>query len=78
MTVSASPSGVEELRRRNTGLILTSLRHQGPATRTELARRTGLAKATVGTIVGALDDSGLVVRQAPSPQVADGPVDRSR
>lgn len=54
------PVGVEELRQRNTGLVLTSLRHDGPATRTELARRTGLAKATVGTIVGTLNDDSLV------------------
>ncbi len=61
----AGPGGVEELRRRNTGLILTSLRHHGPATRTELSRRTGLAKATVGTIVGALDEHGLVSEAGP-------------
>lgn len=59
------PGGVEELRARNTGLILTSLRQDGPGTRTELARRTGLAKATVGTIVGALDDDGLVGEAGP-------------
>lgn len=61
------PGGVEELRARNTGLILTSLRHDGPGTRTELARRTGLAKATVGTIVGALGDDGLVGEAGPIP-----------
>lgn len=58
-------TGVEDLRRRNTGLVLTSLRTDGPATRTELARRTGLAKATVGTIVGSLDDDGLVAESGP-------------
>lgn len=50
----------EDLRRRNTAAVLRSLRHEGPATRTELARRTGLAKATVGTIVGTLADGGHV------------------
>ena len=65
MTAVAGPGGVEELRRRNTGLILTSLRHDGPATRTELSRRTGLAKATVGTIVGTLDEDGLVSEAGP-------------
>ncbi|MGH1561393.1 ROK family protein [Mumia sp. DW29H23] len=50
----------EDLRRQNTATVLRSLRHDGPATRTELARRTGLAKATVGTIVGALVDGGHV------------------
>jgi predicted NBD/HSP70 family sugar kinase len=61
----AAPSGVEDLRRRNTGLVLTSLRQAGPATRTELARRTGLAKATVGTIVGGLGEAGLVSEAGP-------------
>jgi predicted NBD/HSP70 family sugar kinase len=56
---------VEELRARNTGLVLTSLRHDGPTTRTELARRTGLAKATVGTIVAALGDHQLVAESGP-------------
>lgn len=60
-----APGGVEELRRRNTGLLLASLRHDGPATRTELARRTGLAKATIGTIVGALDRGGLIADDGP-------------
>ncbi|WP_162891166.1 ROK family transcriptional regulator [Aeromicrobium sp. A1-2] len=49
------PTGTEFVRRQNTGLVLRSLRAQGSATRTELARRTGLAKATVGTIIGELE-----------------------
>ena len=54
------PTGTEHVRRQNTGLVLRSLRGDGPATRTELARRTGLAKATVGTIVGDLEAAGAV------------------
>lgn len=54
------PTGTEHVRRQNTGLVLRSLRSDGPATRTELARRTGLAKATVGTIVGDLEAGGAV------------------
>ncbi|MBW9215035.1 ROK family transcriptional regulator [Mumia sp. zg.B53] len=50
----------EDLRRQNTAAVLRSLRHAGAATRTELARRTGLAKATVGAIVGGLVDGGYV------------------
>ncbi|MET0952657.1 MAG: ROK family transcriptional regulator [Aeromicrobium sp.] len=60
MTVTGAPAGTEHLRRQNTGLVLRSLRSDGPATRTELARRTGLAKATVGTIVGTLEAGGVV------------------
>jgi predicted NBD/HSP70 family sugar kinase len=54
VTPTGSPAGTEQVRRQNTGLVLRALRAEGPATRTELARRTGLAKATVGTIVGEL------------------------
>lgn len=60
MAVTGSPSATEHVRQQNTGLVLRSLRFDGPATRTELARRTGLAKATIGTIVGELDDAGAV------------------
>jgi predicted NBD/HSP70 family sugar kinase len=51
---AGAPTGTEHVRRQNVALILRSLRADGPATRTELARRTGLAKATVGTIVSDL------------------------
>jgi predicted NBD/HSP70 family sugar kinase len=50
------------VRRQNTGLVLRSLRVDGPATRTELARRTGLAKATVGTIVAELEGARAVTQ----------------
>ncbi|MGJ9423387.1 ROK family protein [Aeromicrobium sp. CF3.5] len=70
--------GVEELRRRNTGLVLTSLRHDGPATRTELARRTGLAKATIGAIVGSLERDDLVEDTDPVTDAGPLPVGRGR
>lgn len=57
---TGSPVGTEQVRRQNIGLVLRSLRADGPATRTELARRTGLAKATIGTIVGELEQSRTV------------------
>lgn len=57
---NGAPTSTGHVRRQNTGLILRSLRADGPATRTELARRTGLAKATVGTIVGGLESGGAV------------------
>ncbi|MGA8987470.1 ROK family protein [Aeromicrobium sp.] len=60
MTSTGVPTGTEYVRRQNTGLVLRSLRSQGTATRTELARRTGLAKATVGTIIGELEAVGAV------------------
>lgn len=49
-----------DLRRRNAAALLRSLRYDGPASRAELAGRTGLAKATVGAIVGELEQAGAV------------------
>jgi predicted NBD/HSP70 family sugar kinase len=58
--VRAAPAAAELLRRHNTALVLRALREQGPASRAELAGRTGLAKATVGTIVAGLEANGAV------------------
>jgi len=57
-------TGTEQLRRANTALVLRSLRRLGPATRAELAQHTGLAKATVGTIVAALESESAVTEGA--------------
>lgn len=66
------PSSTEGLRRLNTSLVLRSLRQQGPATRAELAKRTGLAKATVGVIVGGLAEVAAVDESASVPGGAGG------
>ena len=63
----ARPGGTEHLRRQNTALVLRSLRAEGAATRTELARRTGLAKATIGTIVAELGTGGAVSEDQSAP-----------
>lgn len=60
MAESRSPAGAELLRRRNAAAVLRSLRAAGPASRAELATRTGLAKATVGAIVAGLEEAGAV------------------
>lgn len=64
---TGAPTGTEHVRRQNIALVLRSLRTDGPATRTQLARRTGLAKATVGTIVGDLSASRAVTEEGPVP-----------
>src|SRR4051812_27865976 len=65
MTTTADrPASTEGLRRRNTSIVLRSLRQLGPATRAELAKRTGLAKATVGVIVSGLEAVGAVSESA--------------
>ena len=53
------PAATDEIRRRNTGLVLRLLR-EGGLSRADLARRSGLAKATVGTIVAQLSEVGAV------------------
>jgi len=58
------PSSTERLRRQNVSLVLRTLRREGPATRTELAQRTGLAKTTVGAIVADLEGAEAVVEEA--------------
>lgn len=52
--------GTDQLRRDNVAAVLRSLRADGPATRAELAVRTGLAKATVGAIVADLEGAQAV------------------
>ena len=65
-------STTEGLRRANTALVLRSLRDHGPASRVELAGRTGLSKATVGVIVAALEESGAL-GDGPTPEPGGGP-----
>ena len=59
-------AGTDQLRRANTALVVRRLREDGAATRAELAVRTGLAKATVGVIVGALEAAKLPELARPS------------
>jgi len=60
-------AGTDQLRRANTSLVLRSLRRHGPATRAELAQRTGLAKATSGAVVAGLVSAGAVSEAAEEP-----------
>ena len=56
-------AGTEWVRRRNTAAVLRALRSGGAASRAELAHRTGLAKATVGTIVASLEAGGALAEE---------------
>jgi predicted NBD/HSP70 family sugar kinase len=49
------------LRELNRARVVTALREMGVASRAELARRTGLSRSTVSTIVGHMLDDGLIV-----------------
>ncbi|HEX3005873.1 MAG TPA: ROK family transcriptional regulator [Angustibacter sp.] len=55
-----APATTDRLRRDNAARVLRSLRDDGPASRAQLAQRTGLAKATVGAIVTDLVSAGAV------------------
>jgi predicted NBD/HSP70 family sugar kinase len=52
---------VRDLRRRNRSTLLSTLFFEGPLSRHELGRRTGLSAATVSNVVGEMVDDGLVV-----------------
>jgi predicted NBD/HSP70 family sugar kinase/biotin operon repressor len=52
------------LRDRNRVRILDALRRQGMASRSDLARATGLSRTTVGSVVAELQARGLVVEDA--------------
>lgn len=66
-------AGTEGLRRTNTGAVLRALRRLGPSTRAELAKHTGLAKATVGVIVADLEAAGAVAEEGSRPGVRGRP-----
>jgi predicted NBD/HSP70 family sugar kinase len=69
--VPPGPVATELLRRQNTALLLRELRASGPASRAGLAQATGLAKATVGTIVADLRRQRVVRDDVPSATPAD-------
>ena len=54
-----SPGSSDRTRRHNLSRILTALHHDGPRTRAELTRLTGLNRSTVGTLTGELRQLGL-------------------
>src|SRR4051812_36727727 len=54
-------ASLNELRELNRRRMLLALREAGSADRAELARRTGLSRATVSALVGDCLASGLIV-----------------
>ncbi|MBB4661625.1 ROK family transcriptional regulator [Conexibacter arvalis] len=60
MRRSASGGSLASLRDRNRGQIVAELRTAGRLSRAELARRTGLSRSTVSTLVAELQARGLV------------------
>jgi predicted NBD/HSP70 family sugar kinase len=55
---------LESLRAHNRRRVIDALRHRGTASRAEIARHTGLSRSTVSSLVGELQDAGLVIETA--------------
>src|SRR5437763_173883 len=62
---------LESLRRLNRLLVVRALRGEGQISRAEIARRTGLSRSTVSSLVADLQADGLVVER-PEPGSAYG------
>src|SRR4051794_11694268 len=62
---------LESLRRLNRLRVIHALRDEGQISRAEIARRTGLSRPTVSSLVSDLQADGLVVER-PEPGLAHG------
>src|SRR3954451_19975771 len=62
---------LESLRRLNRLRVIRALREEGQISRAEIARRTGLSRSTVSSLVADLQADGLVVER-PEPGLAYG------
>ncbi|MDA8296248.1 MAG: ROK family transcriptional regulator [Actinomycetota bacterium] len=60
-----APARQRSIRRHNLALLLTEIERSGPISRAELARRIGLTKATVSSMVEALRGAGLLEEKVP-------------
>lgn len=69
ITTKALP---EHNRLRNRAMLLQTLFHEGPRSRADIARGSGLNKVTVSTIVGELIDQGILVEAGQSADVRVG------
>jgi predicted NBD/HSP70 family sugar kinase/biotin operon repressor len=56
-------AGPDARRARNRERVMAALREAGAASRAELARRTGLSRATVASLVGELEAEGVLVER---------------
>jgi predicted NBD/HSP70 family sugar kinase len=63
---------LESLRELNRLRIVDALRHDGSASRADIARRTGLSPSTVSSVIGELQRAGLVVESTIAPAGRQG------
>jgi predicted NBD/HSP70 family sugar kinase len=61
--MESGSGSLEALREANRSRVIDALRHEGSASRTDLVRITGLSRTTITTLVGDLQERGLVVEQ---------------
>lgn len=61
--MGGSGGALRSLRELNRGLVVDALRRNGAASRAELARATGLSRATISTLTAELMKDGLVVER---------------
>src|ERR687895_2038979 len=61
---STRAGSLESLRRLNRLRVIHALRDQGLISRAEIARRTGLSRSTVSSLVADLQADGLVIERA--------------
>jgi predicted NBD/HSP70 family sugar kinase len=61
--MESGSGSLEALREANRLRVIDALRHEGSASRTDLVRITGLSRTTITTLVGDLQERGLVVEQ---------------
>ena len=64
--------GLADMRAANRACILATLEQEGPLSRIALARRVGLSRTTVGSIVADLLREGLLSEVGVSPAAASG------
>jgi predicted NBD/HSP70 family sugar kinase len=58
-----SEGSLASLRRLNRGRVINALREHGMVSRAEIARRTGLSRSTVSSLISELQSDGLVVER---------------
>src|SRR5680860_1470103 len=58
-------SSHDDVRRRNLSVILRLVHRDGPASRSQLTRLTGLNRSTIAALVAELADLGLVEEREP-------------
>jgi predicted NBD/HSP70 family sugar kinase len=73
MNITQLKADSDQIRRQNRGLVLSTLRRDGPSARIELGRKTDLSPATITSITGDLIAEGLVRCSAEEGAARPGP-----